>query len=83
MFEGLEEVKPLSNMELTQKFNIRYKQAITTAHLVANLLYPTLKGKNPTSDEKDNVMGYASHRWSSIIPMIVEVQAQTGPFQTC
>lgn len=73
----------LDNREVTRKFERRYEQAMTPAHLLANLLHPTHRGARLTDDERDAALDYASRRWPSIMPMIVKFQAQSRPFQPC
>lgn len=69
--------------EVTRKFKSRYNQAITPAHLVANLIHPIQRGKSLTDDEKDAALEYASQKWPSIMSMIIKFQAQARPFQAC
>lgn len=73
----------MGNREVTKKFKARYNQAITPAHLVANLIHPTYRGKSLIDDEKDTALEYASQKWPSIMPMIIKFQAQSRPFQAC
>ena len=76
-------LKDLKNREINQKFRARCSQAVTPAHLLANLLHPTLQGKNLSPEEKEKSVEYAGQKWPSMMPTIIRFQGQTSPFQPC
>ena len=57
----------------------RYDQVITQAHLLANLIHPSLQGKL-LSEEVNNAMDYANERFPSLVPVIMKFQAKSPPF---
>ena len=58
----------------------RYNQVITKAHLLANLIHPSLQGKALTEEEVNTAMEYASEKFPSLVPIIMKFQAKSPPF---
>jgi len=68
--------------EVKRKYNARYDQAVTPAHLLAYLIDPHLCGKKLSQEEDDQAMEYAREKWPSLIPLIIKFKAQTPPCQS-
>lgn len=58
----------------------RYDQVITKAHLLANLIHPSLQGKALSEEEVSSAMEYASEKFPSLVPIIMKFQAKSPPF---
>ena len=58
----------------------RYDQVITQAHLLANLINPSLQGKALTAEEVNTAMDYANEKFPLLVPVIMKFQAKSSPF---
>ena len=59
------------------------KQALTTAHFLANILDPKHQDKYLSGDEVDTAMAHFSERYPTCLPSVVNMRVQTGPFNQC
>ena len=60
-------------------FNHRYNQAVTDAHLLANVLHPKYKGKNLNGEELSRAMALTSE-FPGLMPITMKFQAKSAPF---
>ena len=58
-----------------------YEQFITKAHMLANMLHPTLQGKMLSAEEVNITMEYANENYVTLVPVIMKFQAKSPPFQ--
>lgn len=82
VWKEVEKTFATSSRDVKKKVKDRYDQAITPAHLLANLLDPKLRGKQLTEDEKETAMMYARKKWPFLLPVIMKYQAQSKPFSS-
>ena len=60
----------------------RYNQVITQAHLLANLIHPSLQGKALSEEVVNTALEYANETFPSLVPIIMKYQAKSPPFHT-
>ncbi len=60
---------------------MRFDQVITQAHLLANLIHPSLQGKLISTEDVNNAMDYANEKFPSLVPVIMKFKAKSSPFQ--
>lgn len=63
-----------------QTVNKRFKQAITTEHLVAYKLHPKYRGEKLTADQQEEVNNYLIQKDASFIESVISFQAKAAPF---
>ena len=58
-----------------------YEQFITKAHMLANMLHPTLQGKMLSVEEVNITKECANEKYVTLVPVIMKFQAKSPPFQ--
>ena len=71
-----------NNQQVEKRLRKRYEQFITKAHLLANMLNPSLQGKVLDEEEMNMAMEYANEKYQALVPIIMKFQARSPPFQS-
>ncbi|CAB4059407.1 unnamed protein product [Lepeophtheirus salmonis] len=64
-----------NNQQVEKMVRKRYKQFITMAHLLANMLDSSLQGKELNEEVMNMAMEYANEKYPVVVPIIMKFQA--------
>ena len=64
------------------KIQVRYKQAVTPIHLLANMLHPKYMGQRLTCEQQEVARNTLIEQNPSLLPQLYQYQAKAEPFPT-
>ncbi|XP_076050878.1 uncharacterized protein LOC143031207 isoform X2 [Oratosquilla oratoria] len=70
-----------NDQKVTFRVRSRYSQVITKAHLLANLLHPSMQGRALTEEEKETAIKFAEEKCPGLVPILTKFQDRSPPFE--